>query len=176
MSTTAPRAASTARLFQKLAEGKWIDEHANLLICGPTGVGKSWLASALGHKACRDNRSVLYQRVPRLFAELALARGDGRHRPPAARARPRRSAHPRRLGPRPARCRCASRSPGNPRRALRPPLHHRHQPNPGRPLACSSSATRPMPTPSSIASSTMPTASISQARACAGPTNARQEA
>ena len=44
-----------------------------------TGVGKSWLASALGHKACRDNRSVLYQRVPRLFEALALARGDGRH-------------------------------------------------------------------------------------------------
>jgi DNA replication protein DnaC len=48
-------------------------------LCGPTGVGKSWLACALGHKACRDNRSVLYQRVPKLFAELALARGDGRY-------------------------------------------------------------------------------------------------
>jgi DNA replication protein DnaC len=46
---------------------------------GPTGVGKSWLASALGHKACRDNRSVLYQRIPKLFADLALARGDGRY-------------------------------------------------------------------------------------------------
>ncbi len=45
---------------------------------GPALV-KSWLASALGHKACRDNRSVLYQRVPRLFEALALARGDGRH-------------------------------------------------------------------------------------------------
>ena len=44
-----------------------------------TGVGKSWLASALGHKACRDNRSVLYQRIPKLFADLALARGDGRY-------------------------------------------------------------------------------------------------
>jgi hypothetical protein len=42
-------------------------------------VGKSWLACALGHKACRDNRSVLYQRVPKLFAELGLARGDGRY-------------------------------------------------------------------------------------------------
>jgi DNA replication protein DnaC len=62
-----------------LVEGQWIDDHANLLICGPSGVGKSWLASALGNKACRDNRSVLYQRVPRLFADLALARGDGRH-------------------------------------------------------------------------------------------------
>jgi hypothetical protein len=50
-----------------------------LILCGPTGVGKSWLACALGHKACRDNRSVLYQRVPKLFADLALARGDGRY-------------------------------------------------------------------------------------------------
>ena len=47
--------------------------------CPPTGVGKSWLACALGHKACRDGRSVFYQRVPRLFEALALARGDGRH-------------------------------------------------------------------------------------------------
>jgi DNA replication protein DnaC len=43
---------------------------------GPTGVGKSWLACAFGHKVCRDNRSVLYRRVPKLFADLALARGD----------------------------------------------------------------------------------------------------
>ena len=49
------------------------------MICGPTGVGKSWLAYALGQKACRDDRSVLYQRVPKLFASLALARGDGRY-------------------------------------------------------------------------------------------------
>src|SRR5215471_16706118 len=66
-------------LFQKLANGEWIDAHENLILCGPTGVGKSWLACALGHKACRDNQSVLYQRVPKLFAELALARGDGRY-------------------------------------------------------------------------------------------------
>jgi DNA replication protein DnaC len=66
-------------LLTMLVEGRWIDDHANLLICGPSGVGKSWLASALGNKACRDNRSVLYQRVPRLFTDLALARGDGRH-------------------------------------------------------------------------------------------------
>jgi len=66
-------------LFQKLAQGDWIEAHDNLALIGPTGVGKSWLASALGHKACRDNRSVLYHRVPKLFEELALARGDGRH-------------------------------------------------------------------------------------------------
>jgi DNA replication protein DnaC len=66
-------------LFQKLIAGGWIEAHDNLVITGPTGVGKSWLACALGHKACRDNRSVLYQRVPKLFADLALARGDGRY-------------------------------------------------------------------------------------------------
>ena len=66
-------------LFKKLADGNWIEAHENLILCGPTGVGKSWLASALGHKACRDNRSVLYQRTPKLFADLALARGDGRY-------------------------------------------------------------------------------------------------
>src|SRR5262249_1990250 len=53
--------------------------HQNLLIIGPTGVGKSWIACALGHKACRDNHSVLYQRLPRLFDVLSLAHGDGRH-------------------------------------------------------------------------------------------------
>jgi DNA replication protein DnaC len=74
----APRSLDRGQ-FRKLAQGQWIEEHANLLILGPAGVGKSWLASALGHQACRDNRSVLYQRVPRLFADLALARGDGRH-------------------------------------------------------------------------------------------------
>jgi DNA replication protein DnaC len=66
-------------LFQKLIIGDWIDAHDNLVITGPTGVGKSWLACALGHKACRDNRSALYQRAPKLFGDLALARGDGRY-------------------------------------------------------------------------------------------------
>jgi DNA replication protein DnaC len=66
-------------LFLKLVQGSFIDQHDNLVICGPTGIGKSWIASALGHQACRDNRSVLYQRIPRLFTDLALARGDGRY-------------------------------------------------------------------------------------------------
>ena len=73
-----PRGLDRA-LFQKLALGGWIEAKQNLIVEGPTGVGKSWLACALGHKACRDNHSVLYQRIPRLFADLALARGDGRH-------------------------------------------------------------------------------------------------
>ena len=58
-----PRGLDRA-LFQKLVEGEWINAHDNLVLVGPTGVGKSWLASALGHKACRDNRSVIYQRAP----------------------------------------------------------------------------------------------------------------
>ncbi|SNB82530.1 IstB-like ATP binding N-terminal [Rhodoblastus acidophilus] len=73
-----PRGLDRA-MMQKLIKGDWIDAHDNLALVEPTGVGKSWIASALGHKACRDNRSVLYQRVPRLFEELALARGDRRH-------------------------------------------------------------------------------------------------
>src|SRR6266487_3349932 len=74
----APRGLDRA-LFQALTAGRWIEEAQNLIIEGPAGVGKSWLACALGHKACRDNRSVLYQRVPRMFGDLALARGDGRY-------------------------------------------------------------------------------------------------
>src|SRR3954447_1185985 len=66
-------------LFQKLTMRGWIKEQQNLIIVGPSGVGKSWLACALGHRACRDNLSVLYQRIPRLFSDLALARGDGRY-------------------------------------------------------------------------------------------------
>ena len=74
----APRGLDRA-LFQKLIAGEWIARHQNLLVIGPTGVGKSWIACALGHKACRDDRSVLYHRVPRLFDALALARGGGRY-------------------------------------------------------------------------------------------------
>lgn len=73
-----PRGIDRA-VFARLAEGSWIERHENLLVTGPTGLGKSWIACAIGHKACRDGRSVLYQRVPRLFEDLALARGDGRY-------------------------------------------------------------------------------------------------
>ena len=66
-------------LFAKLVAGDWIERHQNLLIIGQAGVGKSFVACALGHKACRDNRSVLYHRVQRLFDALLLARGDGRY-------------------------------------------------------------------------------------------------
>jgi DNA replication protein DnaC len=78
LDTQAQRGLDKA-LFAKLANGEWIARRQDLLIIGKTGTGKSWLACALGHKACRDNRSVLYQRLPKLFSDLALARGDGRY-------------------------------------------------------------------------------------------------
>src|SRR3974390_3498030 len=78
LNTKAARGLDKA-LFAKLATGDWIGRRHDLLITGKTGTGKSWLACALGHKACRDDRSVLYYRVPRLLDALALARGDGRY-------------------------------------------------------------------------------------------------
>ena len=78
LNTKAARGLDKA-LFTKLATGDWIARRQDLLITGKTGTGKSWLACALGHKACRDDRSVLYHRVPRLLDALALARGDGRY-------------------------------------------------------------------------------------------------
>ncbi len=73
-----PRGLDRA-LFLRLASCDWIREHRHCLITGKCGTGKSWLACALGDKACRENLSVLYQRCPRLFGALALARGDGRY-------------------------------------------------------------------------------------------------
>ena len=76
-------------LFQQLARGKWIAGKQNLIVTGPCGVGKSWLACALGQKACRDDFSVLYKRVPRMFAR---ARNRARRRtlpPPCSVLSPR---------------------------------------------------------------------------------------
>lgn len=74
----APRGIDRA-VMAHLIDGAWIGRHENLLITGPTGLGKSWIACALGHKACRNGRRVAYHRVPKLFDALVIARGDGRH-------------------------------------------------------------------------------------------------
>lgn len=63
----------------ELANCQWLKEHQNILIIGPTGVGKSFLACALAHKACREGFSVQYHRTSRLFQELAVSRADGRY-------------------------------------------------------------------------------------------------
>ncbi len=65
-------------LFQQMLTGRWIKDKRNLMITGPCGVGKTWLACALAQAACRDGVTVLYRRMPRLFDELELAHGDGR--------------------------------------------------------------------------------------------------
>jgi len=66
-------------LFMQLAHCQWIKQAHNVIIVGPTGVGKTYLACALAQKACRQGFSALYRRLPRLLQELALARGDGRY-------------------------------------------------------------------------------------------------
>lgn len=64
--------------FMRLASCEWImQQHGVLLITGPTGTGKSWLACALGHTACRRGLTVRYVRLPRLLQDLATARSDG---------------------------------------------------------------------------------------------------
>jgi DNA replication protein DnaC len=64
-------------LLRQLTTGRWLAERHNVLICGATGVGKTYLACALAQQACRQGYRALYRRVPRLFEELALARADG---------------------------------------------------------------------------------------------------
>ncbi|MGE5665869.1 MAG: IS21-like element helper ATPase IstB [Betaproteobacteria bacterium] len=71
-----PRGLDKA-LITQLASGQWIREALNLLILGPTGVGKTWIACALAHQACRQGYTTRYLRLPRLFEELRLAHADG---------------------------------------------------------------------------------------------------
>jgi len=63
--------------IRQLAAGGWITAHQQVLITGATGTGKSFLACALAHQACRQGHRALYRRVSRLFDELTLARADG---------------------------------------------------------------------------------------------------
>jgi len=66
-------------LVQSLAGYQWVKEHLNVLITGPTGVGKTWLAYALAHKACRECYTAQYVSLTRLMRELTIAKGYGQY-------------------------------------------------------------------------------------------------
>lgn len=74
---TRPACGLDRREVMSLALGDWVSAGHSVLISGPTGVGKSWLACALAHHACRRGYSALYQRVPRLPEELRIRHGSG---------------------------------------------------------------------------------------------------
>jgi DNA replication protein DnaC len=61
----------------ELSSCRWVVNHQNVIVTGETGLGKSYLACALGQKACREGFSVAYRRASRLFDEMAQARADG---------------------------------------------------------------------------------------------------
>ena len=65
------------QLWRTLASSQWVRQKLNLVLLGPTGIGKSWLACALAQKACRDGFSVLHKKTSELFRELAMAHADG---------------------------------------------------------------------------------------------------
>lgn len=64
-------------MLRQLGSCSWIADHLNVLVTGPTGVGKSYLGCALGQSACRKGIRTAYRRLPRLLDELALARAEG---------------------------------------------------------------------------------------------------
>ena len=64
-------------LILRLSNCEWIKNAHNLIITGPTGVGKTYLACAMGNRACRMGYNSFYIRIPKLFQDLAIARGDG---------------------------------------------------------------------------------------------------
>lgn len=64
-------------MARQLGSCAWVDNHLNVLITGATGVGKTYLACALGQAACRRGLRVAYRRMPRLFDELSLAKAEG---------------------------------------------------------------------------------------------------
>ena len=67
------------QVMLELSTTQWISNHRSVLLCGPTGVGKSYIACALGNLAARGGYNVLYLRAPRLFETLGQARADGSH-------------------------------------------------------------------------------------------------
>ncbi len=66
-------------LLLQLSSCGWIKDHHNVLLTGPTGIGKSYIACALANSACREGYKSLYLRLPRLLEDLGIAKADGRY-------------------------------------------------------------------------------------------------
>ena len=64
-------------VMQRLVTCQWVKRHENVILTGKTGLGKTWLACALAHKACREGHTTLYVRVPRMLQNLYVAHADG---------------------------------------------------------------------------------------------------
>jgi DNA replication protein DnaC len=94
----APRGLDKTAVGALAKDSSWVRNHENIFVIGPRGVGKSFLASALAQKACRDGNSALYLRAAALSRELALARAEGNLRPLPVAARSHRCPGHRRLG------------------------------------------------------------------------------
>lgn len=72
-----PRGLDRARFLSMAHESRWVRLKQNVVLIGPTGIGKSYLACALGQKACRDGYKVMYTRAPQLFRDLRAAQAEG---------------------------------------------------------------------------------------------------
>jgi DNA replication protein DnaC len=73
----APARELDRALVRQLASGRWVHEHQIVIVTGATGTGKTYVACALAHQACRTGFRAMYRRAPRFFDELRLARADG---------------------------------------------------------------------------------------------------
>ena len=74
-----PRGLDRSLMRSLAQESAWVQQHQNLFLVGPTGIGKTWLARAMAHKACRDGHTALFTKAAELFRNLATARADGSH-------------------------------------------------------------------------------------------------
>jgi DNA replication protein DnaC len=74
-----PRALERSVVRSLTLDSSWVRDHFHLFLLGPTGIGKTWLARAIGQKACRDGYTAFFIKASELFRDLAMARADGSH-------------------------------------------------------------------------------------------------